>query len=251
MVDHSSSDILSGGMLGDVLPDMNHSFEIEEEGKQKTSQTYTLSAHFAQQSHTKKESSMPESAWNPFTAINWEDVVPKSARQHVEVWKARPAAPVNAICLSESIIGVYIHWLGKRSAPCLAVPPAECPFCKIEVPRRWEGYLGGYSERTGKKYLIHVSKEAARSCPMLSERKANLRGSRVIIERRGKAANAPCVARVESVKTQGYSLPDCFDVRAQLLLLWEGKGGLAALMANCRTIEEAAEMFRSETGYDS
>lgn len=193
---------------------------------------------------------MDNSSWNPFASINWENAVPKEKRQLIEVWKPKPAIPVNAVILSESLVGVFIHWLGRRTGPCLAKGDARCPFCAIDVPRRWEGYLAGYSERTGKKYLIHVSKEAARSCPFISDGKCNLRGSRVIIERCGRAANAPCRARIEPVTSLKGMIPASFDVQAQLLQLWEGKGGLAAMMASCQTIEEASEMFARETGYE-
>lgn len=193
---------------------------------------------------------MADDAWNPFQAINWHDTVPAEKRQLIEVWKPKPALPVNAVILSESLIGVFIHWLGSRSGPCLGHDDKPCPFCKLDVPRRWEGYLAGFSERTGKKYLIHVSKEAARSCSFISDGKANLRGSRVIIERCGRAANSPCRARIEPISSLKGMIPAAFDVRLQLMQLWEGKGGLAAMMASCQTIEEAAEMFRGEVGYD-
>lgn len=193
---------------------------------------------------------MPDEAWNPYKSINWHDAVPKEKRQLIEVWKPKPAIPVNAVILSEGLTGVFIHWLGSRSGPCLAQGDAKCPFCVIDVPRRWEGYLAGFSERTGKKYLIHVSKEAARSCSFLSDGKANLRGSRVIIERTGRAANSPCRARIEPITSLKGMIPAAFDVRAQLMCLWEGKGGLAAMMASCQSIDEAREMFARETGYD-
>lgn len=193
---------------------------------------------------------MSEKWDNPYASVNWENVVPAEKRKLIEVWKPKPAVPVNAIVLSEGITGVYVHWFGRRTGPCLGSENNVCPFCKLDVPRRWEGYLGGYSERTGKVYLIHLSKEAARSCPAIATGKSNLRGSRIIIERKGRAANAPCSARIEVAGKVLHTLPANFDIRAQLMILWEGKGGIAGMMAQCQTFEQAAEMFSAETGYD-
>lgn len=193
---------------------------------------------------------MPESAWNPFSQVSWTNSAPDASRKMIAVWKAKKAAPINAICLSESVYGVYIHWLGKRSAPCLSNGPVQCPFCAIQVPRRWEGYLAGYSERTGKVYLLHLSKGASLSCPDIASGKANLRGCRIIVERRGNNPNSPCVARVEYGSQLNFKLPSEFNVKAQLMQIWSGEGGLSALMANCKTIEEARAMFVPALGID-
>lgn len=193
---------------------------------------------------------MSDPSWNPFQGIAWENAVPKGTAKRIDVWKAKPSAPVHGVILDDEITALHIHWLGKRSGPCLSAAPTGCPFCKIEVPRRWEAYLGVRSIQSGKVYLAHLTKEAAKSCPYLSEPKVRLRGSKLWVERIGRNANSPCRARVDPPDKDTGMLPPAFNVREQLMLIWGGKGGLASMMGSCQTIDEARAMFTRDIGYD-
>jgi hypothetical protein len=161
---------------------------------------------------------------SPFAAegppINWTATPPPPERLKIEVWNPRPGNPVVACVLSERIVGVYSHFLPdqKATVPCLA-PGAFCEHCVLAGPRRWQGWLAGLSYSTGRLYLVQVTTNAARSCPVLLQPKVTLRGGRLTLQRRGEANNSPVQASFLSGVPK-KELPPAFDVVAQLLTLW-------------------------------
>lgn len=66
--------------------------------------------------------------------IAWSDSAPliPTAR----IWT--PPIGLSAVCVLGNWRGVWIHWMGKRSLPCL---DAECPKQRHLKPAKWVGYL--------------------------------------------------------------------------------------------------------------
>lgn len=152
--------------------------------------------------------------------INWTAAPPPVERVKIEVWTPRPGADVVALVLSEQLVGVYTHFLPvqKATVPCLAATQF-CEHCLASGPRRWQGWLAGMSYITGKLYLVGLTSNAARTCPVLLQPKVTLRGGKITLRRRGEAVNSPVQATFLP-GLPGKDLPPAFDVPRQLLTLW-------------------------------
>lgn len=68
--------------------------------------------------------------------IAWEDTPPPKAVRRIIV--VRPGNSIRALILGEPL-GVWIHWVGKRSQPCQGV--GRCAKCREDNPRMWRAYL--------------------------------------------------------------------------------------------------------------
>ena len=67
--------------------------------------------------------------------IFWDDGSAPSPTRACPIVNAGPA-PRWVIPLGP-VIGVWIHWYGGRSTPCLC---DVCPACAANEPQRWAGY---------------------------------------------------------------------------------------------------------------
>lgn len=118
--------------------------------------------------------------------LNRRDIPPE-AGPDVPVFKISPAIPLQVICLSRSLWGVYVHWDGRRTRECLR-DSSECQGCKSGQPQRWKGYLCVLHYTTGKLGFVELTPALAnhllRKIP-----EGTLRGWFFRFERSGKSAN--------------------------------------------------------------
>jgi hypothetical protein len=153
-------------------------------------------------------------------SIDWTAIPPSTAYLKIEIWTPRPGSPVVATVLGEETVGVYTHFIPEQKAtvPCLS-STHWCEYCLTHANRRWQGWLPGLSPRSGKLYLIPITTQAVRSCPVLMNRKTSLRGGTITLKRRGEAVNSPVDATFQS-GVPGAALVPAFNVCAQLLRIW-------------------------------
>lgn len=150
--------------------------------------------------------------------IGWSDRPDTEKPIHIPIWSPKHLQPVRAIILSESVVGVYTHYIDGRTRPCMGTV-RTCGGCAAGMSRRWKGYLGCIVPVNGKRVLVEVTTEAVRGCPMLLTSKVNLRGSTIELRRTAEAKNSPVRATIGSGRA-GHELPETFDVRQQLCVIW-------------------------------
>src|SRR6266404_8087899 len=77
-----------------------------------------------------------------------------------EIWVRRLKAEqvVDFACCSPSVWEFWIHWDqdGRKSMPCLK-DHSVCPGHRLELPRKWRGYLYGINHHTRKMEFLEVT----------------------------------------------------------------------------------------------
>ncbi len=66
-------------------------------------------------------------------SISWQDENPPVIT--AKIWT--PPAGLTEVCLLGRWLGVWVHWMGRRTLPCLG---DECPKARHNRPIRWIGY---------------------------------------------------------------------------------------------------------------
>ena len=161
--------------------------------------------------------------------IDWDDRPPTV--HPARVWTC-PVGEFRVRLLARPV-GVWIHWLGKRSLPCLK---GDCPAARHRSPQRWQGYAAAALARPRTEevrsgphgqYVDAVRPVLgwiAIVLPLSPEQAAELDGADpaagvVVRVRRGKEDRTYQVAEVSTPYT---GLPPLrpFDVVPILLRMW-------------------------------
>ena len=135
---------------------------------------------------------------------------------------------VRGIVLVQKLVGVWTHWVDRRTVPCLewrdpeTSEVSECPYDHRKYSRRWKGYLGIVQEGSWKRAIAEITAEGYRSCPLLRHFEGNLRGCNLRVYRVAAYKNAP--TRVELGEPRAVkTLADPFSVEAVLSKLWQSR----------------------------
>lgn len=143
------------------------------------------------------------------------DVTPGTA---LPIW--RPSGKGNQCCYitSSDWIGVYTHWSRGRTIPC---HKTGCEPCKEGCGRRWIGFLGVWSPRTGGHRLWAFPAGPLSTLAAGLRERSTLRGLEVIIMRGNNKPNGPVLIRLVSAPVEGLTLPDEPDILACLGRIWQ------------------------------
>lgn len=127
--------------------------------------------------------------------------------------------PVSGIVRSSRPLGVFTHFHGGRTQPCLGEAP-YCIGCAEGCPKRWKCYLFGYLDPARRPVLFEIPAECYRSSVQLYDPGVSLRGGRIKLFRVGPNQNSP--VRVElSLGGATHGLPDGEpDILRYLCKLW-------------------------------
>jgi hypothetical protein len=120
--------------------------------------------------------------------------------------------------LSPAFWGIYTHWTGDCTSPCLK-SKEKCPGCKLRRGRKWLGYLHVLDE-AGEECLIELTKRAANMLLAEVPPLRILRGLRVAVQRSqgGKSGrlNAKCVG----VSARENDLPKAKDPAYTMMFVY-------------------------------
>lgn len=150
---------------------------------------------------------------------------PGERKPFIRVINPKPKAPVETIIVSHRVVGLYTHFMHvgghnqrPRTTPCTG-HRLFCPGCFAKRSKRWKGYLGCWSKTKGVYVIAEITADCARSCPILVDKSASLRGRALRLERKGEQANSPVygIVRAPAMPVQ---LPPDFDVLEALTRLW-------------------------------
>jgi hypothetical protein len=147
----------------------------------------------------------------------------------------KPNEELELIIVDACLVSVVLHWHpdgngGGRSLPCSGLEP-RCKGCEAKLASRWKGYLGVIVRKTRKMAIAVLTPSAIDSCPVLAERKAQLRGGTLFLKRKGNRANSPMVAGFQSSCPWSVSTLPFMDTQEALLRIWAGEGGENASVA--------------------
>jgi hypothetical protein len=123
-------------------------------------------------------------------------------------------------CLSREILGIWTHWTGQRTQPCLDCGQ-PCPWCQKEAPRRWKGYIYAQDCNSGQTAVVEVTPGAARQLGNQLHGMKDLRGLQVRLERTPGGGNGRLNAIVVGAYPHLELLPIEIDLRPTLNRLWD------------------------------
>lgn len=138
------------------------------------------------------------------------------------IYRPKVGSKVEGIIVSEEVIGVWVHWMGRHDEPHIE-PKEECPGCKVGTRSlRWKGYLEVLWPVNGTCFLAEISEGALRSCKELSEKGTVLRGRTIVLRRAGETAQSRIIAEVSAIRADA-KLPRPSNVKKCLEAIWFGR----------------------------
>lgn len=162
--------------------------------------------------------------------IKWDNGGPRDCVHWVPTVRVDPGETVKGVSVSESVCGVWLHWVGGRTVPCLDAA-GECPYHTggDDCGLRWKGYFGIVRGRGSRVEYAAVTEEGWRLCPLFRELSdaGDLRGVEVALSRIRGGPRRP--VRISLPEGEGKvswwkSLPAPPDVRAAVGVLLRRRG---------------------------
>jgi hypothetical protein len=149
--------------------------------------------------------------------INWGNVPQApTVRTRAELISPRTTQGFRAVLTGETIVGVWTHYLDRRTIPCAG---AGC-FCQNGgVGSKWYGYCSCILEKTGGEYLLEFTRNAGQMLISLLESGDSCRGKTVFLRRRTNKLCSPVDASLIETVYSGH-LPKGFDPVPVLLNIW-------------------------------
>lgn len=138
--------------------------------------------------------------------------------------------------LSPAFVGLWTHFIDKRTMPCFKEATGACEFCGPGTSRRWYAYAAVYSHRAKSKGIVTIPKGAFGNDPVLRGAKGDLTGKRLRAWRTGGHIRGRVVCRLDLLSDRPVSEEDRVerpDLLAQLFWIWgvrtqeEGQNGRA------------------------
>lgn len=150
--------------------------------------------------------------------IDWDNQAPRIPA--ARVWTV-PEGDSKVVLLGEPA-GVWTHWMGRRSLPCLG---EHCPTSRHRRPAQWYGYYPavqlvtelherGYREQLGSKIVLPGSSHF----PAEISGKGIVRG--LVCTLRKEAGRREFHVKALAVANDPSQLPETFNVRDVLYRLW-------------------------------
>lgn len=143
---------------------------------------------------------------------------PKAGDDFVPIIKPKPNETIDAVCVSQRMVGYLNHYVDGKIVPCYA-PERVCPFCDGGQKPRWYGYLGVVVLPRRHRRVLTISLGAAQNSPTLAANDGKLRGLGIRLTRLGDGKNAPVKAVIGAVRER-IDLPQEWDVARNLFAKW-------------------------------
>jgi hypothetical protein len=148
---------------------------------------------------------------------------PPPPSKRMDVFRVTTSESAQFTCASESILGVEIHWYGRRSHECTQTANGQCKGCAENWPKKWKGYLHvvdplkrheGFLEITATCWALFQSQLPPTS---------SLRGIRFRLSKTKGGAKGRYLVTVLESRECSESLPEERDALPVLRLLWNAK----------------------------
>lgn len=151
-------------------------------------------------------------------AINWDNRPNHSHRANkLKLIRTPRAGKINAVILSTHATGVWTHYFGNRTIPCL---DSGCQGCEHKRQRRQHCYVSIWFPEEDKRELFECTAEAGHELLCMAEENQPIRGRTIRAWRTGRAANSPVEIELGPDLSHKYKLPPEPDVPAALRTIW-------------------------------
>jgi len=156
-------------------------------------------------------------------AIAWTDFPEEHFRKmrYVPVITCKPHAPLTAVIVGCKVVGVLVHFNGKRSTPCNG-NHTTCVGCTLGSSTRWKGYLGVWIKNWSRYAIAEITVNAVRTCPVLVKDGYPLQGRTLRLERLGEKKNSPVKAELSPRVEAHEAFCKDFPLAEHLHQLWFG-----------------------------
>lgn len=145
--------------------------------------------------------------------------VPEPRKTFVRVESPKVGQPVKFVSYSRQVIGIRTHWMDGTTHPCLA-PEYPCPGCGEKLPRRWKGYLFGWSLTHPGSALLELPADTIRAYIQLRDAAQDLRGYTLTCTRVGPNANSRVAVAFQAGDPSKIGAQEEPDVIAILCKRW-------------------------------
>lgn len=167
---------------------------------------------------------VPEAQWSGlarYKEVDFRAELPPAARNRVLFRSPKSGEKISGLIVSRQLVSVRVHWMDGGKRPCTRTA-GWCDGCETVGSWTWYGYVGVYAVGRNVPWLFEISLNAARSCPELIQKGAELRGRVLTLERQGMRHNSPVTASLSEPAPGRRTIPAEFDVQRELLKNWLG-----------------------------
>lgn len=126
--------------------------------------------------------------------------------------------PLERICTSDDLIGVYTHFYHGRTLPCES---EGCPACADNSPTRWHGYLACFDPKTHDHHLFEFTLKAAASFKQYRETYGTLRGCVFRAFRPKRRKNSRIIIQCKPCDLTKITLPEPPDLIRAMCTIWQ------------------------------
>lgn len=127
--------------------------------------------------------------------IEWGDEPPEGMLPCIKIERVPAKGTVEAILLSDAVLGVRTHYGYKKTIPHLK-NKAACEGCTRKLPIRWRGYVYGLVGKEGILSILEITYMGFVGCPELRKLAGDLFGRTLRQSRKGDRHNGQQVNAV-------------------------------------------------------
>ena len=135
------------------------------------------------------------------------------------ILRLRAGVKKSVYVCSSSIEWFWVHWEGRRSAPCTE-PHEECRGHKLQLPRRCKGYLNVYCLDDRRYCYVELTPTCGEQFDRHYGKGANLRGARFSLQR-GQGDKAHLYLEFQEAMSDTRQLKPGTSVERVLRSLWK------------------------------
>jgi len=145
---------------------------------------------------------------------------PPAVVKVIPIMKVKADSKFSCVVCSHDIFGMYTHWNGRHTEPCMG-DKKTCGLCKKGLPRRWVGYLHiTQPTGVGSAFLELTATAANMLLNSLGEIKS-LRATRIFVYRLGGKLRSPIQIDVLGIAEPAMQLPAPKDPTPTLSVVWK------------------------------
>ena len=151
--------------------------------------------------------------------VHWQNRPDEeSGVSNYQIVRTPQGKEVQAIVLSEQLVGTKLHYWRGRSVPCSG---PDCEACKGGNVARWKGYVLITNRACSQVYIFEFTQRAFDAFDRFFTEKGTLRGAIMTAKRLGKRPNSPLSITFEAGRHDEDLLPPEEDIAQMLSRMWE------------------------------
>jgi len=120
---------------------------------------------------------------------------------------------------SPAVWGVWTHWDGRRSVPCM-LPVETCPFHRRQLPLRWKGYVHVFDHNERQQSYLELTPAGVQMLQTQLAPGESLRGILLNVERSKGGPKGRLIIEVKPNHAPSSQLTEEKHPREALTSLW-------------------------------